>query len=235
MIDHAFIHKLALSDACFVSTDFSETRTENPTYIPPDLLASSCSSSMQRSDKQLDGDTLLAVTNPLYNLQQTNSSQPQSLKNPSKSGDMNQEVPKLEGGLRAGIRRSLLLQTGEYDKLNEVNAIANENIYLIDSTDSSSLPNQGITKENSCKNSLDTDTPPTTVNNINPYDTLPTENTYDVIPAPQEDSNSKLPENDPGIGNEVKVNPYDYISHYQSGVNEEGLYEDIPYFNLDNQ
>ena len=228
---HSFINLLFL-DACFVSTDFSEMRTENPTYIPPDLLASSCSSSMQRSHKQLDEDTLLAVKNPLYNLQQTNSSQPQSLENPSKREHMNLEVPKLEGGLRAGIRRSLLLQTGEYDKLNEVNTIDNENIYIIDSTDSSSLPTQGITKENSCKNSLDTDTPPTTFNNINPYDTLSTENTYDVIPAPQEDSNSKLPENDPGVGNEVNL--YDYISHYQSGVNEEGLYEDISYFNLDN-
>lgn len=162
--------------------------TDNPTYIPPNVLVTS------------QGSTIRRPQSPNYVTLESGVDNPTPLRNDHKKLTKSDDTE--DQSLRTRIRRSVVfMQSGYYDRLDKNNTDG-ENLYVTEPTNDLPviLPTRGITEENSYKGTLDEDSFPSLqdVDLTNPYETIPGENNelktpYVMLPASEENPYETIP------------------------------------------
>ena len=159
--------------------------TDNPTYIPPNVLVTS------------QGSTIRRPQSPHYVTLESGVDNPIPLRNDHKKLTKSDDTE--DQSLQTRIRRSaVFMQSGYYDRLDKNNTDG-ENLYVTEPTNDVPviLP---ITEENPYKGTLDEDSFPSLqdVDLTNPYETIPGENNelktpYVMLPAPEENPYETIP------------------------------------------
>lgn len=154
--------------------------TDNPTYIPPNVLVTSQGSTIRRPQSPQYNPTPLR--NDYKKLTESDDTEDQSLQ------------PRIQ-------RNDVFMQSGYYDRLDNNNT-DRENLYVTEPTNNIPviLPTRGVTEENPYKGTLDEESflPSQDVDLTNPYETIPGENNelktpYVMLPASEENPYETIP------------------------------------------